>query len=698
MHSKFCSKMKNISRYQFIFKKKEFLKSFNQYLITLFYNINKLGLNLDKSRSSLKQKAQLLSEEKEKMNELEKNITELNDKCNSIQQLLKKVQEEKEDLEEKCDNLNRKLRRKEYEIHEKEEEIRKINEDIKDRNSKIEELNGKIEDNNLDKSESNLKQKTQLLDEKKGKINELEKNFTELNNKYNSIHRLLKKAQEEKEELEEECDDLDSKLRRKGKEIHEKEEEIKKINEDIKDRNSKIERLNSKIEDNKLRENLIGSLISAKNENRDVNKFSDLLNNNFLNFTSNESSLKNEAEVLIKLQEIESELKMLSAFPAFFSKRTIAVAGGFSSGKSAFISSFFQNKSCKLPSDISPTTAIPTYVLTDKSVNKNIKNVAKESSSTQKLIGVSLNGGSVDLLNIDPNLIIKLQHNFIQSFNFSLKDIMPYMFLITQLHYEHVCFIDTPGYNPATSKVGFTSEDINSAKESLKDCEAVLWLIGADANGTIPKTDLDFLKEVLNEKPKPIYFVLNKADVKPKKEIKQILIEFENVLKANNISYMGISAFSSLDKKEFAYKRCSLSKFLDSLNNPLNRQEDLVKKLYDVDQMYQFAIKKDIKERDALANAIDDIAYHLNMEDFAEGEHYIYDVLDDIKSYFNVKEQKNHLKELDVIIQKLKKAIDSIFDKTSSLKRTEIDSDDIEVKTWDLDKYQTYEENNDIDE
>lgn len=550
----------------------------------------------------------------------------------------------------------------------------------------------------LENSESNLKQKSYLLDEKEKKINELEKYITELNDNYASTKRSLKKSREEKEELEEEFDELNSKLKKKEKEVNKKEEEIVKINDAIKEKDSKIKKLNSKIEDNKLREDLIGGLISAKNENQAITEFSDLLNNNFLNFASNESSLKNEAEALLKLQEIESELKMLSAFPDFFSKRTIAVAGGFSSGKSAFISSFFQNKSCKLPSDISPTTAIPTYVLTDKSVNKNIKNVVRESSSTQKLIGVSLNGGSVDLLNIDPNLIIKLQHNFIQSFNFSLKDIMPYMFLVTQLYYEHICFIDTPGYNPATSKVGFTSEDINAAKESLKGCEAVLWLIGADANGTIPKTDLDFLKEVLNEKPKLIYFVLNKADVKPEKEIKQILIEFENVLKANNITYRGISAFSSIDKKELAYKRCSLFHFLDSLDNPLNRQEDLLKKLYAVDQMYQFAIKKDIKEREALTNAIDDIAYHLNMEDFAEGEHYIYDVLDDIKSYFNVKEQKEHLKELDVIIQKLKKAIDSIFDKTSSLKRTKINSNDIEVKTWDLDKYQTPEENHDIDE
>lgn len=529
----------------------------------------------------------------------------------------------------------------------------------------------------------------QFLDEKEKKINELEQKLIELNDKHNSIQKRLKKVQDEKDEFEEECDSLNRELKTKEKQIKEKEESIERMNKVIQERNSRIEKLNGNINDNKLRENLIGGLISAKNENQAVNEFSYLLNNDFMNFANSVSSLKNSAEVLLKLQEIENELKMLSAFPAFFSKSIVAVAGGFSSGKSAFISSFFQNSSCKLPSDISPTTAIPTYVLMDKYtklVDENINNVVHEDCNiSDKLIGISVNGGNLDLLQIDKNLIGKLQHDFLKSFNFPLKDIMPYMFLITKLPYEHICFIDTPGYNSALLKDGFTSGDINSAKESLRDCSAVLWLIGADSNGTIPKTDLDFLKEVPSGKP--IYFVLNKADIKPKNDIEQILIEFENTLKKHNITYVGISAFSSINKKELYYKRSSLFQFLDSLNKPSSRQKDLVEKLYNVDKLYQFAIKKDIKERKALARAFDDIAYHLNMEDFAKGEHKIYDVLDDMRSYFNVKEQKNHLRELDSIIKKFKGAIDSSFNEISSLNRIQIDSKKIEVKTWSLSEY-----------
>lgn len=513
------------------------------------------------------------------------------------------------------------------------------------------------------------------LEKYEAKINELEQSLESLNDKHRSTQRLLKKTQEEKEELEDDVDDLSRKLKKKSKEVQEKEEIIEDINKGIQHKDCEIEKLNEEIENNKLRENLIGSLISAKNENKEIARFSELLNNDFLK--------KNEAEAFLKLQEIESELKMLSIFPAFFSKRSIAVAGGFSSGKSAFISSFFQNKNSELPSDVSPTTAIPTYVLTDKPDYINSTSKTKKYNLENQLIGISHNGGSVDLLKIDPKLIGKLQHSFLQSFNFPLKDIMPYMFFITSLPYKHICFIDTPGYNPATSKVAFTSQDINSAKESLKGCEAILWLIGADANGTIPKTDLDFLKEVMGKKP--IYFVLNKADLKTKNEINQILTEFQNTLKTNNINYIGVSAFSSIENKELSHKKCSLWEFLNSLNKPSDKQEYLIKKLYEVDQIYQFTIKKNIKERKSLAKAFDDIAYHLNMEDFAEGEHYIYNALDDIKLSFNITEQKNQLKELDILIEKLKETIDNIFDKKSRVRRISIDADNIEVKTWNLD-------------
>ena len=70
---------------------------------------------------------------------------------------------------------------------------------------------------------------------------------------------------------------------------------------------------------------------------------------------------------------------------------------------------------------------------------------------------------------------------------------MPFMILGTNIDYEHICFIDTPGYNPSDFHDGFTSEDVLTAKEFLNNASTFLWLIGADSNGTIPASDLDFL-------------------------------------------------------------------------------------------------------------------------------------------------------------------------------------------------------------
>ena len=137
-----------------------------------------------------------------------------------------------------------------------------------------------------------------------------------------------------------------------------------------------------------------------------------------------------------------------------------------------------------------------------------------------------------------------------RSFNFPLKSIMPYMFLTTEFNYEHICFVDTPGYNPTGSH---TAEDMAVAKEFVANAEALIWLVGADVNGTLPRTDIQFLKNVLGKSKKPVYFVLNKADVKPEADIVKIIKEFSQVLEREKIAYIGISAYDSLEGKGLLY-------------------------------------------------------------------------------------------------------------------------------------------------
>lgn len=128
-----------------------------------------------------------------------------------------------------------------------------------------------------------------------------------------------------------------------------------------------------------------------------------------------------------------------------FQKTIVAVAGGFSAGKSTFLNNLLGLK-LKLSEDIDSTTAIPTYCL---------------KGEREVLMGFSQNGGMVELSNLAFN------HQFLKSLGFNLKEIMPFMLLSApSVPFEFLCFIDTPGFNPANQ--GYTGGDKEASKESLK--------------------------------------------------------------------------------------------------------------------------------------------------------------------------------------------------------------------------------------
>ena len=263
---------------------------------------------------------------------------------------------------------------------------------------------------------------------------------------------------------------------------------IESLQKDAKEKKLYLQELN-------IKQKLISKLLGTSSQNDGLLQFRTILNNDFLAFANDENSVANEAEMILKLQEIEKELELISSHPNLHSKHLVAVGGGFSSGKSEFISSFIESD-IKLPIGVVPTTAIPSYVMHE---------------NTNRFIGCTNRGGIVDLEEVDNNFQARLSHEFIKSFGFNLKNIMPFMVLGTQIKYEDICFVDTPGYNPATTSDGFTGEDMHTASEFLDNANSLLWLIGADANGTIPASDLEFLSN-LNLEEKKILIVYNKAD------------------------------------------------------------------------------------------------------------------------------------------------------------------------------------------
>ncbi|GAA8625993.1 hypothetical protein HpBT321_12630 [Helicobacter pylori] len=235
----------------------------------------------------------------------------------------------------------------------------------------------------------------------------------------------------------------------------------------------------------KERYDLIARILNAKMENKGLEEYQCILDNEFLEFASGVDSLKEKEIALLALQEIKKELQLVASYPSLFQKNMVAVGGGFSAGKSSFLNHLL-GLNLKLPENL--TTAIPTYCL---------------KGEREVLMGHSQNGGVVEL----PYLTF--DHKFLDSLGFNLKEIMPSMLLSApSVPFEFLCFIDTPGYNP--SNQGYAGGDRQASKEYLNHAKHILWLISCERVG-IEKSDLDYLQELYEEG-----IVLSRADSRTK--------------------------------------------------------------------------------------------------------------------------------------------------------------------------------------
>ena len=315
------------------------------------------------------------------------------------------------------------------------------------------------------------------------------------------------------------------------------------------------------------------------------------MNEEFREFADAESSLAEEAAAVQRLERLAERLKELVVFPHLSAKRSIAIGGGFSSGKSAFVNSFIEGYDHLLPERVEPATAIPSFVI---------------ANSEMAIKGFSRTGDTVD---IAPALYSQLSHSFIDTFPFNLKDIMPSITVEVPLRdslFDNICLIDTPGYNP-----GGRSEDRTTATDFLKDRDALIWMIGLDSTGTVPDEDLEFLED-LELGSLPFYVVLNKADIKPRSELEDMLNEVKDTLADADFEPLGISVYSSRRSEEFSYDEMSLADFFREQNQPKEANTDLKQEIESVFAMYASAILKDERTAKWMTNELKAIDFHIS--------------------------------------------------------------------------------------
>lgn len=310
-----------------------------------------------------------------------------------------------------------------------------------------------------------------------------------------------------------------------------------------------------------LKHQIVTEVLLPQNYSDHINQYLSIINQDFVQFTE-VNKLKRAVTFYKELLNIGDLLKEFATLPQLHENKKIAVAGSFSAGKSEFISSLFCNKDIHLPTSIEPTTAIPTYII--------------DSNENAVYAKQFLEGGFVNLTDIDKNIYEKFSHKFLNDVEFNIKSIMPYLCLSTPLTYKNICLLDTPGYNPSSTG-GYTNEDNQSAFDFSQKADILIWVVGIDVNGTISKSDIEFLQNIQEKQFKPLYIILNKADLRPLSSIEDIMNNVVELLDDFDIEYEGISAYSSINQQEYAYNKKSLSEFFEEYGKAnLQTKEDVV--------------------------------------------------------------------------------------------------------------------------
>ncbi|MUU67626.1 dynamin-like GTPase family protein [Helicobacter pylori] len=424
----------------------------------------------------------------------------------------------------------------------------------------------------------------------------------------------------------------------------------------------------------KERYDLIARILNAKMENKGLEEYQSILDNEFLKFASGVDSLKEKEIALLELQEIKKELQLVASYPSLFQKSMVAVGGGFSAGKSTFLNHLL-GLNLKLSANSTPTTAIPTYCL---------------KGEREVLMGCSQNGGMVEL----PNLAF--DHQFLKSLGFNLKEIMPFMLLSApSVPFEFLCFIDTPGFNSANQ--GYMGGDKEASKESLKHAKHILWLISCERGG-IESDDLDYLQE-LYEEGKQVFIVLSWADRRTKSQLEEVAIKIRETLEDNGIEFKGICAYSAtryLEIKEFSEKSHvfnSLEKFLKKLNQRSEKQNEILSVLYEVHLAYEKAIKEDLSKFKRYQDVLHSIKLDLMQKGFDDFSDASFNKIESLKKEFYEQERskRENLEKLNQVINLFKESIDKVFDRVSAFTWEKYKEENDDEENNDEENYQEFE-------
>jgi GTPase Era involved in 16S rRNA processing len=311
----------------------------------------------------------------------------------------------------------------------------------------------------------------------------------------------------------------------------------------------------------------------------------DTILNEFMSLSQNDTN-KMGVKVYKELMAIREDIVNLLSFSKLENHYTIAVGGGFSSGKSTFLNQVLSLKNV-LPTDTNPTTSISSYITYAK----------KESF-------VALNNFN-NIIELDKDAIQAISHAFHKKYNLSFSHILKLISIETpELSYKNVVFLDTPGY----SKSDEIDEDV--AREHLRNTDFLIWLV--DSQTSIPNSDLQFIKSL--NLYHPILVVINKADKRVPKDLEALVSKTKESLNEKKIPFYNVVAYSSSKDKEYSSTQNVIKTYIETIAtkevgtkviNAIDKVFKLYVNYYD-SQLLEYRVTREILNEMIMKEAIED--------------------------------------------------------------------------------------------
>ncbi|MFI3211209.1 MAG: dynamin family protein [Peptostreptococcaceae bacterium] len=292
-----------------------------------------------------------------------------------------------------------------------------------------------------------------------------------------------------------------------------------------------IENVNKYLTDKNEAMDLVSRILSFNKDNeklkKGIFKLDKLIEEDLLNLMC-KVNMQGETDAYLDLKDIKNKLYELNMIKLLNNKTIVGIGGMFSAGKSKFINSIIDYDI--LPENQLPTTSIPTYI-------------AKGSNKLSAYTFTNLN------VELDDDAINAISHVFYDEYKISFTNFIKSIVIENENYiYDNIVLLDTPGYTKAESHKKEDNTDESVAREHLKVCDYLIWLMDIE-NGVVINDDLNFIDNLKLDKP--VLFVFNKADKKCEDDIKKILDNTKNILKEKSINVYGIAAYSSIQKKEY---------------------------------------------------------------------------------------------------------------------------------------------------